>query len=120
LKKLGDHIRKKRLDLGLLQKQVAEQIGVSDWAVYLWESNTRTPSVCYMPKIIQFLGYSPYAPAGTTLPEKLKMCRTRLDLSQEQFSKALGVDVSTLAKWERVESHPTIKSLMLIESFMKT
>jgi transcriptional regulator with XRE-family HTH domain len=118
LKTLGDHLRTKRLDLGLLQKQVGEQIGVCEEVIYLWESNARTPLIRYIPKIIQFLGYEPYAPIGSTLSEKLKTCRTRLGISQGQLAKMLGVDVSTLGKWERGESHPTQKSLKIIESFI--
>jgi hypothetical protein len=34
LQTLGDHIRKKRLDLGLFQKEVASRIGVDAESVY--------------------------------------------------------------------------------------
>jgi predicted transcriptional regulator len=40
LKKIGDHIRKRRLDLGLTQKQVAEMIGVTESSIYHWEKVT--------------------------------------------------------------------------------
>jgi len=36
LKTLGDHIRKRRLDLGLVKRQVAERIGVSEATIYNW------------------------------------------------------------------------------------
>src|SRR5579872_2299780 len=39
LNTLGDHLRKRRLDLGLLQKQVAAEIGVNTLTVCNWESN---------------------------------------------------------------------------------
>jgi len=57
LKSLGDHIRRRRLDLGLLQRQVAQQIGVDETTVYNWERNATSPSVRHFPAITQFLGY---------------------------------------------------------------
>ena len=93
---------------------MAEQIGVCEEVVYLWESNARTPLIRYIPKIIEFLGYAPYIPVGSTLSEKLKTCRTRLGMSQDQLAKTLGVDVSTLAKWERGESEPSKQSFRVI------
>jgi len=36
-KTLGEHVRKRRLDLGLEQAQVAERIGVTTSTVYNWE-----------------------------------------------------------------------------------
>jgi transcriptional regulator with XRE-family HTH domain len=60
---LGDHIRKRRLDLKLLQMQVAEQIGVDEATVTNWERNATIPALRFIPAIIQFLGYDPSSPA---------------------------------------------------------
>src|SRR5215467_7944704 len=43
LKTLGDHIRKKRLELGLLQKEVASRMGVDAESIYRWETNRASP-----------------------------------------------------------------------------
>jgi predicted transcriptional regulator len=56
---LGDHIRKRRLDLEILQKQVAYQIGVHEMTIASREGNATVPEVRYMPAIIQLLGYNP-------------------------------------------------------------
>jgi DNA-binding XRE family transcriptional regulator len=40
LRSIGDHIRKRRLDLGLLQIEVAAQIGVTENTVLNWEHGT--------------------------------------------------------------------------------
>jgi len=61
LNTLGDHIRQRRLDLGLFQKQVAEQIGVDKTTVSNWECHESSPQVHDMPAIIRFLGYNPVA-----------------------------------------------------------
>ncbi len=43
----------------MLQKDVAEQLGVDKTSVFNWEANTATPEIRYMPAIIDFLGYNP-------------------------------------------------------------
>src|SRR5262245_4545307 len=43
LKTLGDHIRKKRIELGLLQREVADLLGVDSQSVNAWERNYREP-----------------------------------------------------------------------------
>jgi DNA-binding XRE family transcriptional regulator len=53
---LGDHIRKKRLDLKLQQKEVADIIGVEEATIYNWENNRSSPAIRYLPKIREFLG----------------------------------------------------------------
>jgi hypothetical protein len=39
LNTIGDHIRKRRLDLKLLQKDISERLGVDETTIYLWEKN---------------------------------------------------------------------------------
>ncbi len=43
IKHLGDEIRTRRLDLGLLQWELAERIGVSKETVTNWELGRTTP-----------------------------------------------------------------------------
>ena len=57
LNTLGDHMRKRRLDLGLLQREVAEKIGVTESTIWNWEANLSTPQQRFIPRIIAFLGY---------------------------------------------------------------
>lgn len=49
---VDDHIRAHRLDLNLLQKQVAEQIGVHEQTIIGWERNANIPELRYIPAII--------------------------------------------------------------------
>ncbi len=107
---VGDHIRRKRLGLKMLQRDVAEQIGVNTTSVFKWEANTAAPAVRFMPAIIRFLGCNPL-PEAKALAEQLVRHRTTLGLSQNEAAKRVGVDPSTLARWERGESEPTGKCL---------
>jgi DNA-binding transcriptional regulator YiaG len=106
LETVGDHIRRRRLTLKLLQRQVAHQLGVNHATITNWETNGAQPGVKYMPAIIKFLGYNPLPPPPSGMGERLVRCRTLLGLSQKVFAGQLAVDQGTLAKWERGEREP--------------
>lgn len=55
VKTLGDAIRKRRLDLGLLQKDVAKIIGCDKISVLNWERGHTHPSAKHMPQVVIFL-----------------------------------------------------------------
>jgi len=101
----GEHVRKKRLELGLLQKEVASEVGVDETTVYKWEAGRANPAVRSIPRIIHFLGYAPYDP-GASLGEKLRARRQALGLSQKQFARELGVNESTVVRWEKGKRRP--------------
>jgi len=103
---VGDHIRRRRLALKMLQGEVAGQIGVDKTTIFNWEANTASPEIRYMPAIIRFLGYNPL-PEGNGWGERLVRQRTTLGLSQKEAAQRLGVDPGTLARWERGEREPT-------------
>jgi transcriptional regulator with XRE-family HTH domain len=100
LKSIGDHIRKKRLDLGLLQRDVAAQIGVSQDTIYNWERNANSPQVHELPAVIRFLGYNPL-PLARTAPDRLVRARHELGLTQKAMAGRLGIDPTTLARREK-------------------
>jgi transcriptional regulator with XRE-family HTH domain len=70
-----------------------------------------------MPAIIQFLGYNPL-PEAQGRGERLVRQRTTLGLSQKASAQRLGVDPSTLAKWERGEREPTGALLSRLTRFL--
>lgn len=53
---LGDHIRKKRMELNLFQSDVAKILKVKRDNIVNWETNTYDPGLVYFPRIIDFLG----------------------------------------------------------------
>jgi site-specific DNA recombinase len=105
LNTLGDHLLRRRLVLKLLQRQVAEQIGVDKTSITNWEANRSKPGVQYMPAIIRFLGYNPL-PSSHGWADRLVLCRTALGLSQRDAAAQMDVDPCTLARWERGEREP--------------
>jgi len=114
LKTLGDHIRKRCLDLDLLQREVAAKLGVTPLTITNWEGNATTPMCHYTKRILEFLGYNP-SPPPRTLAEKLVRCRMILGLSQEKLAKRIGVAEDTVADWEAERHRPTKRSLQIIE-----
>lgn len=102
---IGDHLRKHRLDLGFSQRRLAKQLGVNPGTMVNWERNATTPALRLVPRIIHFIGCFPLAP-GHFLPEKLKVYRRPQDLSQKELAGRLGVDESTVGRWERGRRDP--------------
>jgi DNA-binding transcriptional regulator YiaG len=117
LKTLGDHLRKRRLDLGLLQKEVAEQLRVDTASIGNWESDETQPMVHCLPGIIAFLAHNPL-PEAADLIGKMKWLRSTLGLSQEQLAQKLGIDESTIAGWERGDNTPVGAYRKLLEDFI--
>jgi len=99
LKHLGDHIRRRRLDLGLLQKDVAGLLGTHSQTVCNWEIENTSPALRWLPGIIQFLGYDP-RPAPEDVGQQLRHYRQGQGVSQTDLARELRVDPGTLARWE--------------------
>ena len=111
LKTLGDHLRKKRLDLGLLQRDVGQKIGVDESTIYNWENNRSYPNLYALPKVIRFLGYDPSYTTPKTIGQKLLAYRKVHGITQKEMAKKLGVDPTTLARWEKGKGKPSEGSL---------
>ena len=105
-KTLGDHVRMKRLELGMLQKEVAQRLGVNKASVCNWENGCSSPMLHLIPRVNEFLGYVPFLAAGSGLGERIIQFRRTHGIRQDELASQLGVDPSTLARWERSERKP--------------
>jgi transcriptional regulator with XRE-family HTH domain len=106
LKSWGDHIKKRRLELGLFQSTVAQAIGVTTSTVTNWEKNRTQPTLQTLPKIQKFLGYTPNIVLPTTFGAKIISYRKQHGLSQRAFANLLQIDPTTLSRWEQNKSQP--------------
>ncbi len=97
---MGEHFRKRRLELRLTQKQVAEQLGVNVWTVLNWEKGHTKPPIETMPALLKFLGYDP-SPEPKTLPERLLAKRRAWGWSIREAAQRVGVDPGTWRDWEQ-------------------
>jgi len=82
LRSIGDHVRKRRLDLGLLQREVALRIGVDKTTVFNWETGRASPGRRAMAGVVRFLGYEPSVMASN-LDGGNRIARRCPDVSQK-------------------------------------
>jgi len=115
---LGEDIRKRRLQLGLTQKQAAERLGVTHWTVLNWEKDHTERPIESMPDIIRFLGYDPF-PEPKNLPERLLAKRRAMGWSIREAARQLGVDEGTWSAWERGDVISSRKHRVLIVKFLQ-
>ena len=107
---LGEHLKKRRLELGLLQREVAKTLRIDDASYFCWENDYRTPMIRFMPRIIDWLGYDPF-PEPTTAGEEIVALRRRRGISRKGFAKEMGIDESTL---EKIEKSATVLKLGMV------
>jgi transcriptional regulator with XRE-family HTH domain len=117
---IGEHLKKRRFDLGIRQSEAAKRLEVSDRTLSQWEMDRVYPTWPFQPRLVQYLGYDPFTnPSlgrpGATNPHALPFCdtettttlgrqigRRRMELkkTRKQCAKELGVSVKTLWGWE--------------------
>jgi len=104
IKKLGDQVKTRRLDLGLTQREAAVRLGVSELAVRNWEIGCSEVGCRLRPRIFQFLGIlDPMVPTGDSLSERLTRLRLQTGLSLAEVARIAGSSVLTLKKLENGE-----------------
>jgi DNA-binding XRE family transcriptional regulator len=117
---VGGHIRKVRMDKGLFQREVAAIIGVTEDTITFWENGRAEPQIHFAPKIVNFLGYSPYPADLTTLGGRIKHYRLIKGLSQGKFGEMLGVDGSTVCSWELGQFIPNSNVINTIQEHLES
>lgn len=114
---LGEHLRKRRLELRLTQKQVAERIGVNPWTILNWEKGNTEPPIASMPALLKFLGYAPF-PEPKTLSDRMLAKRRAMGWSIKNAARQLGVDEGTWGAWESGTTVPRGRHLPLVGAFL--
>jgi len=99
-KTIGEHIRKRRMDLHLLQSDVAEILNICIDSITGWENGRSEPQIHFYPRIIDFLGYNPFETSKETIGTRIKAYRLTHGLSQKKMGKLISVDGSTICSWE--------------------
>jgi len=109
----GEFIRKARLEKGLRQEDVAQAIGVDEATITNWESYPTVPvrGFAVVRRLCGYLGL----PMGELVARfrahdgwrsPLVAARIARGLTQEQVARAVGIDPTTLSRWERNSSVP--------------
>jgi transcriptional regulator with XRE-family HTH domain len=110
---LGEHIKKRRLELALTQAQAAKVLMISPSTVLNWETGCTSPSIRYLPSVFTFLGYYAF-PEPTTVGERLLQNRRKRGWSIREAAEALGIDPGTWRDWEAGKTilHRTHRALL--------
>jgi transcriptional regulator with XRE-family HTH domain len=95
---LAEHLKKRRRELGLLQREVADQMDICTETYANWESGKTTPVASQFRPVINFLSYDP-TPEPTTLAERLQFKRRALGVTFSQVARHLGWDEGTLTRY---------------------
>lgn len=114
---LGDHLRRRRLELGLFQKDVAIQIGVTTSTVWNWENGWSSITLNCMPKVIEFLDYNPI-PWPEGLMERLAWYKLVNGLPLEKLGTEMGRDPEQLSDWLSGRHKPSQRNSDKIENFL--
>ena len=115
---LGDHLRRRRLELGLYQKDVAAQIGVTVSTIWNWEHGW-TVDFRYIPQILTFHGYNPISCPEDPL-DRLAWYKQAKGLNFEELGDQMGRDPEQLADWLSGRHKPCRRDQKEIERFMKS
>jgi transcriptional regulator with XRE-family HTH domain len=96
LRSYGDHVRERRLALGWTQERTAAFFGVCEDTVIGWETGSLEPKARRLPRIEEFLGYTP-ALDRYRAPELVRRLRKLSGASLTELAKTAGVCPETLA-----------------------
>jgi transcriptional regulator with XRE-family HTH domain len=114
---LGDHLRKKRLDLGLAQRVVASILRVSTSSVINWELGRTPVDLEVYPNLIDFLGYNPL-PEPVTRGQAVRRERISRGLSVKRLARLVGVDEATIRRLEADTPRMAKRPLAMLCSYM--
>uniref|UniRef100_A0A6S6M2V8 HTH cro/C1-type domain-containing protein n=3 Tax=Citrifermentans bremense TaxID=60035 RepID=A0A6S6M2V8_9BACT len=106
------------MDLGLLQREAANKIGVQKDSIYNWERGVQ-PELRFMPKIIDFLGYVPFGCQDDILG-KLAYYKLISGLSYKELGAKVGIHYEQLQAWLTGRTKPNKKSFCRLKEFLQT
>ena len=119
LQHLGDHLKRKRIELGLRQREVMTILKVSEGTVVAWEKHKTVPELRYIPRIIRFLGYLPFENIlDRPFNEKVLILRQIRGISQDTLAAQIGVDPDTIRRWEKGHRRPYQRVIQLVDALL--
>ena len=116
LRALG-HLKKRRKELGLLQREAAERMSIETETYGNWETGNTKPAPAHFRPVVEFLGYDP-TPEPKTLAERLKAKRRALGVTFNQVAQHLGWDGATLTRYLNGTWRMPLARAALLEAFL--
>jgi len=71
--------------LGITQEALAKQLNVCVETIQNWEHSRSIPAICYLAKLIGFLGYDPFENSNEECEKKDGKSRPSTGLRQKQY-----------------------------------
>jgi transcriptional regulator with XRE-family HTH domain len=138
-KTIGEHLRKRRFDLGIRQSEAAQRLGVSKRTLSLWECDQVYPAWLQQPALINYLGNDPFVnpelgrPKGNetpfvavlgptdslTLGQRIRKQRMESRQTLTECAKELNVSVKTMRDWETDRRQPSSRLQKRITEFLQ-
>jgi transcriptional regulator with XRE-family HTH domain len=109
-------LRRRRLELGLHQKDVAARLGVTTSTIWNWEHGW-TVDYRYFPQLLVFLGYNPIS-CPDDLLNRLAWYKQVNGLTLEQLGAEMGRSPEQLADWLGRRHRPCRRNRKEIELFL--
>ena len=97
---IGHQLLKRRLDLGLQQKEAATSLGTHPDCLENWEYGRKKPADRSYPAIIRFLGFNPL-PEAVSLGESIRRERMSRGWSRPRLASIASVDEASVARLEQ-------------------
>lgn len=96
---MGDHIRARRLERGMLQYDIAADLKITVGTLISREKNRRMPQISAYQDFFIFLGYNPVESPNSqrTFGDRLVLIRHSLEITQRDAAKRIGIDPGTLS-----------------------
>jgi DNA-binding XRE family transcriptional regulator len=111
---LGDHLRYARFRRRLTPIEAGGEIGTNGPSIMRWERGRPAVPARFVPAVLRFLGYDPYPPPRTTLPQQLAALRRAWGWTFLAASKEFGVTEKTWWGWEvgRFKPLPIVRKFL--------
>ena len=116
---LGEHLKKRRKELGLLQREAADRMGICKDTYANWEKGKTRPLASEFRPVAAFLGYDP-TPVPATLAERLDAKRRATGMTFAQAAERLGWDNGTLTRYLNGTWRIPAKRAHALEAFLST
>ena len=108
---LGQRIVFLRDEIGLSQKGLAEQIGITPTRLNYWEKDKRQPDNEYLVKIANALFVSTDYLLGNeiilSIDKRIRRCRAQNNMTQQELANKLGLPLSDICDFESGNKKPS-------------
>ena len=133
--KFSSNIKVIRQKMKVTQTQLAEDIGLSNGIISLWESGLRTPSADAIIKLSRYFQLSTdyilkvtdddsmlqrvddFVVDMTVFNSRLKELRAAKSLSQEQLANRTGLTKTSINHWENGKCLPNANAIIILAYF---